>query len=85
MSNLILKPKEFEHLKEKSSYNYNFYQHKELKYIILENCHEDYNFNEYSLVEQDKKTFLGCSQSIGGDDLGSTSEEIHIDFMLFYT
>ena len=78
-----LTTKDFKHLKDLSTYNSNYYKYigKEANenFIIHEKCHENYDFYEYSLVENNNEIFLGCSKDNFGD------EEIIIDFKLFYT
>jgi hypothetical protein len=81
MSKLILYPDEFEHLREKSSYNYNFYKHKEYKYEILEKFDEFMEMAEFYLVDKYDKTetYVGIS----GKTFGSLNvKELHIDFMI---
>lgn len=84
---LIFKPKEFEHLENKSRYNNNFYKYtgqKNRESQILEICHEDENFYEFYMVDfehDDELVFLGCSQ----DSITSEKESIEIDFRYFYT
>ena len=84
--NLLVRTKDLEHIKEKSSYNHNYYTCSNnvvnSKTEILEICHEDYEFYEYHLIDVDNgtKVFLGCSYD-GIND----KNEIRIDFRLFYT
>lgn len=78
-----LRPKDFKHLKEKSAYNNNYYEYigKEAntKFSILEKCHENYDFYEYTLIENEDEVFLGCSRDSFED------AEVIVDFRLFYT
>lgn len=71
---LFINPLEFEHLKDESSYNHNFYQHKERSYKLLEVCHEDYNYYSIYMVLNDVEIFLGdCDNGFeGGRDLEIT-------------
>ena len=80
---LTLKPKEFKHQPDKSEYNHNLYSiiyvDNEYATDILEVCHEDWDFYEYFLVENNSKTFLGCSQN----SLGGVCDVV-IDFRKYY-
>ena len=80
---LTLNTKDFERVKELSKYNKNYYKYigkvANYNFTLLEICHENYNFFEYKLLEQDKEIFLGCSYDSMSD------EEVAIDFKLFYT
>lgn len=79
--NLIFNQSEFEHQVERSNYNSNYYKHKKLEYVVHEICHEDYDFQEFYLIEEDgQKIFLGCSQNGFGD-----GDNVSIDFKVFYT
>lgn len=54
MSKVIIDLNEFVHLKGESSYNWNYYKHKEYDYTILQTCNEENNtLNFY------KKSFDG--------------------------
>lgn len=78
---LILQQDEFEHVASLSTYNNNYYRHKQLEYLILEECHEDYNYQSFYLIEFDhQQIFLGCSQEGFGH-----GEYINIDFKKEYT
>ena len=80
---LTLNSNNFKHQPDKSSYNHNYYS---MVYIdngyatdILEVCHEDWDFYEYFLMDNNSKVFLGCSQnSLGGDGV------VEIDFRKYY-
>lgn len=75
---IILKQTDFKHLTELSKYNNNFYEHKELKYIVFELCHEDYNYYSFFLMEMGLKIFIG--DSMDGFSLPIDKDEIEIDF-----
>lgn len=57
------------HLKEKSSYNRNYFKCGNTKAEILQICHEDHDFYEYYIVENETKTFLGCGEAVGEIEL----------------
>ena len=83
---LHLNSDDFIHLKEKSQYNCNYYKHKTKENIIIEEqCHEDYDFNSYNLVDENlnETFFLGCCYCFNAEGLGK--ENIELDFMEFYT
>lgn len=75
---LVLTSAEFSHLKEKSSYNHNFYTHSKLNYKILEECDDDSTFFFY-LCEHDKEIFIGCSKDGFGE-----GKEVVIDFKFYH-
>ena len=78
---LILNQSEFEHDVERSQYNNNYYKHKKLGYVIYENCQEDYNYQEFYLIQDDgQEIFLGSSQ----DGFGR-ADIVTIDFKVLYT
>ena len=52
MSKLILNTTEFEHIKEKSSYNCHYFRHKEQGYEIFEEYDEFSNDYRFSLIEE---------------------------------
>ena len=62
MSDIIrLNQNDYCHLRERSSYNNNFYQHRETGEILLEICDEA--FDSYSIyrLENGDLEFIGCS------------------------
>ena len=73
---------EFVHLDNISTYNHNYFSSKNgnMGITLLEICHEDYDFFEYSLVDREKVIFLGCS-----DKSISDSDILEIDFLYYYT
>lgn len=75
---IIINPKEFTHLEDKSHYNHNYYIDKN-GLEILEICHEDYDFQEYRLIEGEKWSLLGCSYD------SMQKIQVEIDFKQFYT
>jgi len=80
---LNLVKSEFEHLKEKSTYNHNIFRHKKEQYEILEECDENYNTSTFYLLEFDKEILLGSSLYSLIDD--SITENLTIDFKKEYT
>lgn len=60
---LLIDASEFEHIKEMSVYNNNYYRHKKNGYVIYEKCHEDFNYYDFYLIENRKNIFLGRSQN----------------------
>ena len=50
------------HLKGESSYNRNIFSYGNSGMKILEICHEDYNFYEYKIIDEDNEVLLGCSE-----------------------
>lgn len=77
---LILNQKDFEHVKDNSIYNHNFYLNRHLDYLLYEVCHEDENYYEYFIMEDGVQVFIGCS--MGGLN---SAETINIDFKKHYT
>jgi len=81
---LKLNSNDYEHISEKSDYNHNYYKFKGKSHLypteILEICHEDENYSEFYLIENDNKIFLGCSNDFFEED-----ETITINFRVFYT
>jgi hypothetical protein len=73
-----LDPKDYTHIPEISSYNHNYYRHIQTGHTILEVCHEDENYFDYDLVEEDNITPLGSSYSQYGLD-GDEILELHSD------
>ena len=70
MSDIIyLNGSNYLHLRERSCYNHNFYQHKETGEILLEICEEDYNSFEIYREGNEGLDYLGCSDT--GFDSGS--------------
>jgi hypothetical protein len=62
MKEIELDGTQYVHLKKRSSYNNNYYQHKETGEVILEQYEECSNTYEYfSYVEGEPLTFLGTS------------------------
>ncbi|MFA5154546.1 MAG: hypothetical protein WC554_18525 [Clostridia bacterium] len=81
---LVIKSSEFVHLKDRSEYNHNYYQYTgeaNNKFIIYEICHEDYDFCEYWIIDNETKMFLGCSQF----DHIHDNAIVNIDFREYYT
>lgn len=74
---LIINTAEFEHLKDKSHYNYNYYKDKNGT-EILEIFHEVSDFYEYRLIEDSKWQLLGSSY------YNMKDKEVEIDFRQFY-
>ncbi len=76
---IINKKEELEHIKEKSSYNYNFYKPKDsrINFEILEICDDDRSC-DYYIVSGKEKLCIGTNSSDIGD-------EIEIDFGVKYT
>jgi hypothetical protein len=75
---LTITQAEFEHQKDDSVYNHNYYKHKKLGYTLLEECHEDENYYDYLLVEGDKEIFIGHSLKCafeGGEDIAIEFKE----------
>ena len=61
-SEITLDRKDYVHLQTRSSYNNNYYQHKETGEVILEQYDECSNAYDYFLYVQDQPlTFLGAS------------------------
>ena len=81
MSKLILISTQFEHLKDESTYNKNYYINRKDDYKILEICHEDESYCEYFLVENNNEIFLGYADL--NMDLGK--ENIEMDFKVYFT
>jgi hypothetical protein len=80
---LAFKSSEFIHIKERSEYNHNYYQYvgnANHKFILYEICHEDYNFQEYWLLEGGTRIFIGCST-----DFIYENSIVNIDFREYYT
>lgn len=77
-----LLPSDFAHLDNRSTYNHNFFAAKNgnMSIIILEVCHEDYDFFEYRLVDGEKQIFMGCSENSLSDN-----EIVEVDFLYYYT
>jgi hypothetical protein len=62
MKEIELDGTQYVHLKKRSSYNNNYYQHKETGEVIVEQYEECSNTYEYfSYVEGEPLTFLGTS------------------------
>ena len=76
---LTIESGNYEYLKDKSTYNHNYYKVKKGKAEIYEICHEDYDFYEYYLIENEQTIFLGCSNDCMQDTV------VEIDFRLFYS
>lgn len=76
---LTLKYDEFEHL-DISIYNNNQYKHKQFGYVILEVCHEDFDYQSFFLLEDEQRIFLGDS-----NDSFTDEGFIEIDFKKEYT
>ena len=77
MKLIINKKEELEYIKEKSSYNHNFYKLKgNLNLELLEICNDDSSC-DYYIVLGKEKLCIGSSNDIGN--------EIEIDFGLKYT
>jgi hypothetical protein len=68
---------DFVHLKERSVYNHNYYQHRETGEIILEDCDELYGeYTFYRCLEGKYEIFLGR----GVNDLTEETIVIHPDW-----
>lgn len=78
---LTIKQNEFEHIPEESSYNNNYYRHKENGVILFEECHEDYDYQSFYFLENGQKIFLGDSQ----DGFSINDEYIVIEFKKEFT
>lgn len=81
---LILYSQDFEHIKEGSVYNHNYYKYIKkdscLPTIIYEVCDENYETYEFFLKEGDNLVFLGSSyKSLSFDSV------ISIDFRMNWT
>ena len=62
IAEIILDRKDYVYLQTRSSYNNNYYQHKETGEVILEQYEECSNAYDYFLYVQDQPlTFLGAS------------------------
>lgn len=68
--------KEMKHLKEKSFYNNNYYKYGNMGVELLQHCSEEYETNDYYLINGDNKVFLGSSEEY---------DEEEIEFMTMYT
>ena len=69
-SEITLDRKDYVHLQTRSSYDNNYYQHKETGVVILEKYVECSNDFEYFLYVQDQPlTFLGASVKSFDDDI----------------
>lgn len=77
--NLIIDTSEFEHIKEMSEYNNNYYKHKKNSFVILEECNEDANYYDFYLFENQQKIFLGSSKKYFDDE-----QYITIEFKTYY-
>lgn len=77
---LVINTADFEHLENKSHYNHNYYKDKN-GLEILEITHENHEFYEYRLIEENKWELLGCSYY----SMSMKDEEVEIDFRQFYT
>ena len=67
---MTLDRKDYVHLQTRSSYNNNYYQHKETGEVILEQYDECSNAYDYFLYVQDQPlTFLGASVNSIEDDI----------------
>lgn len=80
---LKLNSKDFTHICDKSVYNYNFYIYKKSTFhptVVLEICHEDYDYFEFWVVNDkfEKCEFLGCSEE-------GLKDDCEIDFKQQYT
>ena len=64
MKEIELDGTQYVHLKKRSSYNNNYYQHKETGEVIVEryeDCSNTYHYYNFSYVEGQPLTFLGTS------------------------
>lgn len=82
---LQLKPKDFKHIPEKSTYNRNYYKYIGSDFCIdteiLEICHEDDNFYEFKLIYFNHEVFIGCCEK----SIDISNEIIEIDFRNYYS
>lgn len=79
MAHHIIKSCDYVHIKEYSSYNYNYYRNKNTNEVILEICHEDYDYQYHNFgtnptfTNEDFKTgeFMGFSYSCEDSGIGN--------------
>lgn len=77
---ITLKKSDFEHLPEKSKYNFNTYKHKELNYEIYEECDENYNSFDFYLIEEGRQIFLGSGYDSLDENYKDDIAEIEFEF-----
>ena len=69
---VTFKINEFDHLKDRSGYNHNYYKHKEHKFILLQICDELANDLDWYVVEDvwkgEIKIFIGSTECKDEDD-----------------
>ena len=74
----LLNGDDYVHLKDRSCYNNNYYQHKETGVIIFEKCEEFEGTFAFYALAVDKELFLGRS---GGGIENGVIIEIHPDWI----
>ena len=80
MSRLILDLNEFQRVADLSKYNHNFYKNTSSNHgypMVEVITHEDYQYEEVWIIDDDKRMFLGCSYISLNDVL-----DIHFGVML---
>lgn len=82
MSNTIHNPRSWEHMKEESFYNHNYYRNPQTGEIILEECDEFCDFGSFYKVDENENfkevEYLGdCYMS---DYKWNQEEDIKLEF-----
>ena len=77
---ITFKKSDYVHLPEKSQYNHNYYQHKQLKFEIYEECDENYESFDFYLVENGKNVYLGHDYDSIDADYNDSTNEVEFDY-----
>lgn len=70
-----IKSIDYEHLKDKSVYNYNYFRHKETGVVIIEKCDEYYDSYDYYTEDGE---YIGTSDNININIEEATEFELYI-------
>lgn len=67
MTDVAINLTDFNHMKEISVYNHNYYEHKVFKYIIYVVCAEEFECLHFYLAREQENEFLFSSYANGGE------------------
>ena len=80
MSNTIHNPRSWEHMKEESFYNHNYYRNPQTDEIILEECDELYNCCSFYSVDENLTIIEYLGDCYMSDYKWDQEEDIKLEF-----
>ena len=80
MSNTIHNPKSWEHMKEESFYNHNYYRNPQTGEIIFEECDELYNCCYFYRVDENLKQGEYLGECYVDDYNWNQEEDIKLEY-----